>query len=378
MGGVLSAGRGPPRSGCLTKAIYALENNRVPMLEVDGSQKSGSGTIARFAVGLATLLGEPLYMWNIRARREKPGLRPQHLAAIEACARLCGGRVESAFVGSSWIRYFPGAAISGGHYRFDIGTAGSTTMFALTLLPVAAFADRETSFEVRGGVAQDFAPSAFHTQNVLLPTLRKMGVQASLSVDKMGYVPRGEGVISVRVQPVEGKIKPLVMLEQGRLRDVGGVAVSSHLERQRVSERMRVACCGTLEARGYSVKIKEVNDHTSVQPGAALAVWASNESCVMGMDRAGKIGRRAEEIGGYVAKNFLRDVGSGATADRFLSDQVVLYCALAEGTSKYRIPAVTPHVDTNLWLAREMLGAQAGVEGNLVEIRGVGHRKRYR
>ena len=45
------------------------------MIYVDGSRKSGSGTILRFTAGLATLLGEELHLTNIRAGREKPGHR---------------------------------------------------------------------------------------------------------------------------------------------------------------------------------------------------------------------------------------------------------------------------------------------------------------
>ena len=40
------------------------------MIYVDGAQKSGSGTIVRFAVGLATLLGEELHLTNIRTKTE--------------------------------------------------------------------------------------------------------------------------------------------------------------------------------------------------------------------------------------------------------------------------------------------------------------------
>ena len=75
------------------------------MLEIDGAQRSGSGTIIRYAVALATLLGEELHIWNIRAKRDKPGLRPQHLQAIKACQEICRGEVEGAKVGSNEIIY---------------------------------------------------------------------------------------------------------------------------------------------------------------------------------------------------------------------------------------------------------------------------------
>ena len=78
------------------------------MIYVDGSRKSGSGIILRFAAGLATLLGEELHLTNIRARREKPGLRPQHLKAIQALQELCQGTLEGGEVGSKEIRFKPG------------------------------------------------------------------------------------------------------------------------------------------------------------------------------------------------------------------------------------------------------------------------------
>ncbi|MEM2281717.1 MAG: RNA 3'-terminal phosphate cyclase, partial [Candidatus Bathyarchaeia archaeon] len=36
------------------------------MIEIDGSLKSGSGTILRLSVALATILGKPLHIFNIR------------------------------------------------------------------------------------------------------------------------------------------------------------------------------------------------------------------------------------------------------------------------------------------------------------------------
>ncbi|GAH98620.1 unnamed protein product, partial [marine sediment metagenome] len=106
------------------------------MIYVDGAQKSGSGTIVRFAVGLATLLGEELHLTNIRAKREKPGLRPQHLKAVQALQQICQGSLGGGEIGSKEIRFRPGGEIKSGCYEWDIGTAGSTTLLAITLLPV--------------------------------------------------------------------------------------------------------------------------------------------------------------------------------------------------------------------------------------------------
>lgn len=342
-------------------------------LTVDGGQKSGSGTTVRYAVGLAALLGEELVLTNIRAKRDKPGLRPQHLKAIEAVAEMCQGSLEGAKVGAREIRFTPGGEMKGGKYQWDIGTAGSTTMLAMALLPLACFAQRASTFRISGGLFQDFAPSAYHMGHGLFPLLRQMGVRVELEIVRPGYVPRGGGIIELKVEPVKEKLKAVRWLDQGQVRAIRGVALSSHLQERKVSQRMGEKCRQLLRARGYEVKIELIYDTSALQPGAALAIWAETDTgCIIGADRAGAPGRSSEEIGRDVARSLTEDLASGATVDRFLADQLLFYAALAQGTSQYLIPRMTEHVETNLWLVESLLGARGEVVGNRLTVQGVG------
>ncbi len=346
------------------------------MIELDGSAKSGSGTLLRHAVSLATLLGEELHMWNIRAKREKPGLRPQHRQAVLACRDMCQAIVEGATVGSMEINYKPGKIIKGGSYNWDIGTGGSTTMLAMTLLPLACFAPETTTLRIIGGLFQDFAPSAYHVQHVLLPTLAKMGIQAELIIERPGYAEFGGGIIRVKIEPLKGKIKPIQLLEAGKIKEIKGIALSSHLKEAKVSHRMAQECARLLKEQGYQTKIEPVYDDTALHAGAALAIWAEAGNCLFGFDQAGKKGRRAESIGKYVATNFLQDIMSKATVDRYLADQLIIYGALAEGTTEYIIPSLTEHVEANLWLIEYILGkfgAATELSGNHLKIKGIGY-----
>lgn len=110
------------------------------VVTIDGAQMSGSGTIVRYAVALAAPHGEPVRVINARQRRREPGLRPQHVTSVHACAELCGATVEGADVGSRTFEFVPGPDIRGGNFEWDIGTAGSATMLALSVLPAACFA----------------------------------------------------------------------------------------------------------------------------------------------------------------------------------------------------------------------------------------------
>ena len=344
------------------------------MIYVDGAQKSGSGTIVRFAIGLATLLGEELHLTNIRAKRDKPGLRPQHLKAVQAMQQICQGSLDGGEVGSKEIRFKPGGRLKGGSYEWDIGTAGSTTLLAMTLLPAACFSTGAMSFKISGGLFQDFAPSAYHMQYVLLPVLEKMGITARLSIIRPGYVPRGGGIIEVEIEPVTGRIKPIRLVNQGDVTEIQGIALSSHLKERRVSERMVGKCNEMLKSNGYSAQIEIIYDALALQRGAALAIYAKTSSgCIIGTDRAGEPRRTAEDIGRYVAGNLVEDLATEATVDRYLADQLILYAALANGVSQYRIPQLTEHVETNLWLVESMLGAKTEIDKNLVRIQGIGY-----
>ncbi|MEW6458914.1 MAG: RNA 3'-terminal phosphate cyclase [Bacillota bacterium] len=345
----------------------------IKRLHVDGAERSGSGTIVRYAAALSALAGRELHLTNIRARRDKPGLRPQHLKAVEAVRDLCGGQLEGAVVGASEILFRPGTEIRGGNYRWDIGTGGSAVMLALTILPPAILAGAPGTFRITGGLFQDFAPSAYHLQRVLLPLLSRMGADTRLEIVRPGYVPQGGGELLLEVRPVAGGLKPLVLDVQGRVDSVGGIALSSHLAERQVGERMASAAVKVFRKAGHEARIQVVEDAYSVQPGAALAAWAVTATgCILGADQAGQPRRPAEHIGRHVARTLLADLAAGATVDRFAADQLVIFAALARGETVYRVPLFTEHLETNLWLVEKILGAGVRVESNVVRIRGVG------
>lgn len=343
------------------------------MIEIDGAMHSGSGTLVRVAVALATLLGEPLHMTRIRARRDKPGLRPQHLQAVRACCALSGGRVEGDVVGSPEIVYTPAHPPRGGSYDWDIGTAGSAAMLAFCLLPAALFATGFCCFRLTGGLFQDHAPTAFHMQQVLLPHIRSMGGAADLEMIRPGYVPKGQGQLLLKVEPRRGPLAPLSRPDPGRVRAVHGIALASHLAREQVAWRMAEQSRLLLARRGIEPHVDCMDDSSAAQKGAALLLWARTETgALLGADQAGKRGRRSESIAQFVVDTLFEDLATGATVDRYVADQLIVFAALADGETLLRIPGRTDHVASNLWLVDRMLGAKSTIEEGILTVRGVG------
>ena len=267
------------------------------MITIDGAQMSGSGTIVRHAVALAALLGRPVRIINARQRRREPGLRQQHVMSVHACAALCGATVDGVHVGSHAFDCAPGSHIAGGSFEWDIGTAGSATMLALSVLPVAYFAAAPVRARITGGLFQDFASSPFHMQRVLAPRLRSMGADVSLEMKRPGYAPGGGGIIELSVSPSRQGLNALHLSAPGGASVVNGIALSSHLSERRVSERMASACEEQIRGAGMSCAIDRASDATAVHAGACLAIWAkASTGGWFGADRAGKFGRSSEEI----------------------------------------------------------------------------------
>ena len=329
------------------------------MLEIDGSQKSGSGTILRLSVALAAILGEPLHIFNIREKRSQPGLRPQHLEAVLAAARLCDARVQGATLGSREIWFTP-SEIQGGVVKSEIGTAGSIPMLLLTVLPICAYAKRHVRLRVtNGGTDVRNAPAANYLKHVLLPMLARMGLKAMLTVQKYGYYPKGMGEIILEVDPCPN-LSPIHLDRFGELQYVKGISVCTFLADRKVAARQAVAAKAWLESAGLAPNIEIVNDMSNpLQKGSSLVLWAETDSgALLGGDAIGELGKPSEKVGREAADNLLKEIAVKATVDSHLADMLVPYAALAQGNSVYLSGLVTEHLDTNIWLAEKILGTK--------------------
>jgi RNA 3'-terminal phosphate cyclase (ATP) len=300
-------------------------------LQIDGSKYSGSGTIVRQAVVLSALTGEKLRITNVRASRKPPGLRAQHTRVVESIRSLVGGRAEGNEVTSRELEFEPGLPLAGSTYSWDIGSAGSTVLLGLAIIQSGLTGPTPRSAPFRWRLL-DFAPTVYHLQHVMAPLLEKLGLRVRPELVRPGYVPAGQGIIEICIDPVTDVLHPVSLPAAGPVRRVWGLSIASHLEEQQVAPRMAESAREEFLRAGFDAEFETVSDVSSVQPGAALAAFADLGGGVrLGADRAGAPGRRAEAIGRFVAGHLLEDIGSGASVDRHAADQIILFAALADG-----------------------------------------------
>ncbi|MBE7414729.1 MAG: hypothetical protein HS130_05640 [Deltaproteobacteria bacterium] len=99
--------------------------------------------------------------------------------------------------------------------------------------------------------------------------------------------------------------------------------------------------------------------------GTYVFVLAEFENVNAGFTSLGARGKRAETVGSDAAESFLQYAGRRGALDRHLSDQVVLFAALAGGTSIFTASEVTRHLLANIHVIGKFLPARFHVEGAL-------------
>ena len=333
------------------------------MIEIDGSQKSGSGTILRLSVALAAITKQPLHIYNIRQNRPQPGLKHQHLEAVLTAAKLCNAKVQGATLGSRELWFTP-KQIKGGNIEAEIETAGSIPMLLMATLPVCLFADNHVHLHVaKGGTDTTHAPTINYMREVLLPALKQMRVDAAITVQKYGYYPKGMGEATMTAKPNRA-LKPIQVEIFGKLKSIKGVSVCTFLAHKQVAERQAKAAEEQLSQKGYNATIQIVNDQSNpFQKGSSVALWAETDSgVIIGADAIGELGKTSEAVGKEAAEKLITELSVEPTVDVYLADMLIPYMALAQGKSVFLARTISEHIEANIWLMEKILNVKFTIQ----------------
>lgn len=332
------------------------------VVEIDGSYGEGGGQILRSALSLSIITGMPFRLVNIRAGREKPGLRPQHLTSVQAATTISDAEVDGAKVGSLALEFAPRAA-KAGNYQFDVGTAGAVMLIFQTLLPPLCRTSEESQIFLRGGTHVPFSPPFHFVAEVFLPMVALMGVKADVHLLKAGWNPKGGGEVTATIAPAAA-VQPLNLTERGTLRHVTVYALISNLP-DHIAQRERDTAANLLRDLREIKPRLEIQRLPSIGEGTMVVLVAEFENTVVGFSAMGQIGKRAERVAEEAVRPFLKFLKSDATVDSHLADQLLLYMALAEGRGSIVTNELTAHVRTNVWLIEKFLPVQFKVDGEL-------------
>jgi RNA 3'-terminal phosphate cyclase (ATP) len=353
------------------------------LITIDGSYGEGGGQVLRCTIALSCLTGQPVKIVNIRGRRPKPGLQPQHLVSIEAASTLSNAEVEGACAGSTEVTFTP-KVISGGKYCFDIETAGSVTLVVQAILPLLLFAEAESEIKILGGTDVPWSPPADYIKYVSLPALQSMGIDAGIEIARRGHYPKGGGEVLLRAAPVDS-LRALRAIERGRVESIRGVSHCTNLP-EHVSVRQASSADKLLREKGHS-NVRISSDSQQVPgggPGSGIVLWAEVGGQIrLGADSLGAKEKRSEEVGAEAAKKLLTELQTGVAVDSRLGDMIIPYMAIANGISEAGIASLTPHSETMMWLTNVFLGVEWQVKKTdagaaIVRVSGAGLKNKNR
>ncbi len=324
------------------------------MMVIDGSEGEGGGQVLRSSLALSLVTQTPFRMVNIRARRAKPGLQRQHLAAVRACAQIGAADVTGADVGSREISFTP-HEVRAGDYAFTIGTAGSTTLVLQAVLPAllcARSGAASSTIVVEGGTHNPMAPSVDFLARAYVPLVRRMGAaDLDVRLERHGFYPGGGGSIRA-VIPSRVTLAPLHLPSRGALRSVtaravvsGGLAASI-ADRELAVVRARLA----LDDR-RALRRDEARD---AGPGNFVTIDVESEHVTEVFTGLGERGVRAETVAGRACDEAARYLAADVAVGEHLADQLLLPLALAGGGS-FTTTRPTPHMTTHIDVIRRFL-----------------------
>lgn len=333
------------------------------LIDIDGSQGEGGGQILRTTIGLCAALGRSVRIRRIRAGREQSGLRPQHVTAVRAVATICQGRLSGDEVGSSDLTFEPGP-VQPGSYKFDIGTAGSTTLVLQGLLPALMLADGDTDVTVTGGTHNPMAPSFEYLRDVFGPLVTAANVQAYFEMIRPGFYPAGGGKVHMHVVGLGEKdnLDPIRISDRGQLRRIEGLSAASDKLSMHIIDRQARTAEHILRHDGYKLDMEHAT-WPSLSPGTTVFVRAAFARSVAGYFALGKLHKPAEQVAQEAACNMLRFLKSEAAVDEHAADQLVTIAALCPAESVFTTECVTSHLLTNAEVVRQLTGRAVTIEG---------------
>lgn len=332
------------------------------MLTLDGSFGEGGGQIIRSSLALSVITGKPFRVYNVRARRTKPGLKRQHLTAVMAAAEICGARVEGAGLGASEFTFVPGET-KPGEYSFPIGTAGATMLVLQTILPPLMISHEPSVVTLEGGTHNKHAPPFDFLQKSFLPLVNRTGPHVTLELERYGFYPPGGGRINVYIEP-RSVPERLELDERGEILSRCARALVVKLPAS-IAERELNVIAERLGFTGEELRV-ETSDN-ALSPGNVVMIEIRSQHLTEVITGVGERGVRAEQVAEAAAAEAAQYLATNAPVGEHLADQLLIPLALAGGGS-FTTGPLSLHTTTNVEVIKMFLDVEiktAQVGGNV-------------
>lgn len=219
---------------------------------------------------------------------------------------------------------------------------------------------------LKGGTDADMAPPIDYLRMVLAPLLRALlHIQLDIELQRRGFFPRGGGCIRARVVPLPptATLPPLNLTKRGKVTCVTISCFTAGKVQADVADRMAKAASKDVRAAfpgDFPISRQDsVRDESAVGDGCGITLVAETETgCILGATAKGVRGMAAETVGSLAAADMVAALRCGACVDEWMQDQLIIFMALAGGTSRMLCGEPTLHTRTAILVAEQLLGVK--------------------
>ena len=336
------------------------------LLQINGALGEGGGQVLRSSLTLSILTGTPIFIRNIRLKRSKHGLLAQHLKSVDAAVAVSNAHVEGAALGSTSLTFRP-SQVRSGRYKFDIHTAGATSLVFQTIFLPLSQASAASSVIITGGTHVRWSPCYHYLELQWLPIMRRIGFNSDIDLNTPGFYPQGGGRIDTIIRPVT-TIQPLNLTRRGKLIRITGISAVANLNREIAERQKRQAFSRLLSLSNkigqpeIQIKIHELPSSTKGTVLLLLAELEHGSACYYAL---GELGKPAERVADEAVDALLSFLDTEAALDQYLADQLLLPLSIADGPSVLHTNQITQHLLTNAEIIRLFLPVSIFIEGDL-------------
>lgn len=328
------------------------------MLIIDGSTGEGGGQILRSALTISTIIKKPVKIINIRTKRNKPGLRHQHVTTIDLLSKLFNIHIENVGLGSEWINIIfdknnkNDIEINKDILKIDIGTAGSIPLLLQALIPTIAISQKNITIQLTGGTDVKYSPTIDYIIYVMKEAFNKIGIFFNINVIKRGFYPNGKGIVNINIQ----KANTLRSIDFCNFKEINPniLSIVGKLPKH-ITDRQISSALSNLEKNGIKCDKYKSSIENSESPGSSILIYSTSESGIyLGADAIGEKNIKAETVGYTASKKFIEEYKFQACIDSHLADMLVLPLSFVKEKSRYKISSISKHLLTNLEVVKKI------------------------
>lgn len=316
---------------------------------IDGSSGEGGGQILRTSLTLSCITGKPLRISNIRAARRNPGLARQHLVCVQAACEISKGRCRGDALHSQVLDFQPGPVRSG-DFHFDIGSAGSASLVAQTVLPALFGAYEPSRVTVTGGTHNPWAPPFDFLNETFLPAISSAGFPCHCRLIKHGFYPAGGGKMTFRIEPGQQPPTPVELCSGGDDFQIHARIYTANLPAHIAGRQEKLL----LESGLDIANVEHIEAADSEGPGNCIMIRLIGAGRTTVFTAFGQKGKPSKKVADEAVAQAQAFLASAAAVDRCLADQLLIYMAVS-GAGAFTTSDLSNHLLTNIEVIKQFL-----------------------